>query len=215
MDRIELLRVFCRVAECASFTRASDQLGIPRSTVSLAVQELERKMGARLLHRTTRKVSLTQDGIAFYERCQGLLDEFDDVERMFDGEHKGLTGRVRVDLPGRIGRLIVAPALSDFLDCHPGIEVILGVTDRSTDLIEEGIDCVLRVGSLGDSFLVARPLGEIRFINVASPEYLARYGEPRSPDELDRHRMVRFASPNSGRVEPFEWVSKGQVHTRA
>jgi DNA-binding transcriptional LysR family regulator len=214
MDRVDLFRVFCRVVESASFTRAADRLAMPRSSVSLAVQELERMVGTRLLHRTTRKVSPTQDGLALFDRCQALVDEFEEVAGLFDQDRQGLAGRIRVDLPGRIGRLIVAPALHEFLDSHPGVDVILGVTDRSTDLIEEGIDCVLRVGTPENSFLVARPLGEIRFINVASPAYIDRFDRPQSPDDLDAHRMVLFASPNSGRVEPFEWMAGGQTLTR-
>lgn len=214
MDRIDLFRVFCRVVECASFTRAADQLGLPRSSVSLAVQELEGRLGTRLLHRTTRKVSPTQDGLLFYERSQAVIGQVEDVEGLFQQGDRGLAGRIHVDMPGRIGRLIVAPALPDFLDRYPGVDVILGATDRASDLVADALDCVLRVGPLADSSLVARLLGDIAFVNVASPAYLERHGIPQTPSDLDRHHMVLFASPTTGRVEPFEWCEGSKVRTR-
>lgn len=214
MDRIDLFRVFCRVVECASFTRAADQLDLPRSSVSLAIQDLETRLGVRLLHRTTRKVAPTQDGLLFYEKSRTLIEQVEDVESLFKPGDRELTGQIHVDMPGRIGRLIVAPALADFLDRYPGVDVILGASDRASDLVEDAIDCVLRVGPLADSSLVARYLGDIAFINVASPAYLERHGIPRTPADLERHGMVLFASPTTGRVEPFEWCEDGKVHTR-
>lgn len=214
MDRIDLFRVFCRVVECASFTRAADQLGLPRSSVSLAVQELEARLGVRLLNRTTRKVAATQDGLLFYDRSRALIGQVEEAEALFRPGERDLAGPIHVDMPGRIGRLIVAPALPEFLDRYPGVDVILGATDRTSDLVEDALDCVLRVGPLADSSLVARPLGDIAFINVASPAYLERHGRPRTPADLDRHAMVLFASPTTGRVEPFEWCEGAAVHTR-
>ncbi|MBS7707123.1 LysR family transcriptional regulator [Chelatococcus asaccharovorans] len=206
MDRIELFRIFTRVVECSSFTRAAGTLGLPRSSVSAAVIELEGRVGARLLHRTTRKVSPTQDGLDFYKRCQRLVADVQETENLFRQTHAGLTGKLRIDVPGRIGRLIVAPALPDFLDRHPGIDIDLGVTDRAMDLVEDSIDCVLRVGNLSDSGLIARPIGRLPLINVASPAYLDRCGVPRSPEDLAGHWAVNYASPSTGRVEDWEWV---------
>jgi LysR family transcriptional regulator, regulator for bpeEF and oprC len=214
MDRIDLFRIFCRVVDCASFTRAADQLGMPRSSVSLAVQDLEARLGTRLLHRTTRKIAPTQDGLLFYEKSLAVIAQVEDAEGLFRQDDGRLTGRIHVDMPGRIGRLIVAPALPDFLDRHPGVDVILGVTDRASDMVEDGLDCVLRVGPLADSSLIARSLGEIAFINVATPAYLARHGTPQTPADLDRHQMVLFASPTTGRVEPFEWREGSKLRTR-
>jgi DNA-binding transcriptional LysR family regulator len=150
MDRIDLFRIFCRVVDCASFTRAADQLGLPRSSVSLAVRDLEGRLGTRLLHRTTRKIAPTQDGLLFYERSLSVIAQLEDAEGMFRQDDQALTGRVYVDMPGRIGRLIVAPALPEFLDMHPGVDIILGVSDRAANLIEDALDCVLRVGPLVD-----------------------------------------------------------------
>jgi DNA-binding transcriptional LysR family regulator len=133
LDRIDLFRIFTRVVECSSFTRAADTLGIPRSSVSAAVQELEGRVGARLLHRTTRKVSPTQDGTAFYDRCLRVIADVEDTENLFRQTAAQPSGRLRIDVPGRIGRLIIAPALPEFLDLYPQIDIDLGVTDRAVN----------------------------------------------------------------------------------
>ncbi|WP_321920534.1 LysR family transcriptional regulator [Paraburkholderia tropica] len=206
MDRIDLFRVFTRVVECANFTRAADTLGMPRSSVSAAIQELENRIGTRLLNRTTRKVTTTQDGAAFYERCQRLIADVEETENLFRSADFTSAGTLRVDMPGRIGRLIVAPALPAFLDAYPQIDVSIGATDRPVDLIEERIDCALRVGTLNESELIARPIGTLPLINVASPAYLARHGIPRDPGDLARHIPIGYASPSSGRLAPWEWV---------
>ncbi|KRD53261.1 LysR family transcriptional regulator [Ensifer sp. Root278] len=215
MDRIELFRIFTRVVESASFTRAADTLGLPRSSVSAAVQTLETRLGTRLLHRTTRKVAPTQDGAAFYERCLRLIEDMDEAENLFRRSASDPTGRLRVDLPSRIGRLIVAPALPEFLTRYPGIDIDLGMTDRAVHLIEESVDCALRVGPLSDSGLIARPFGTLRLINVASPDYLERYGIPLMPSDLASHFAVNYASPSSGRVEDWEWIEGGEARTVA
>ena len=211
MDRIDLFRVFLRVVDCGSFTRAADALGLPRSSVSAAVQELEGRVGARLLHRTTRTLSMTQDGAAFYERCQRLVADVEETEGLFRQSAAGPSGRLKVDVPGRVGRLIVAPALPDFLARYPAIDVELGVTDRAVNLIEESVDCVLRVGALNSSGLIARPIGTLPLINVASPAYLARHGTPMTPADLAAHQAVGYASPSTGRVEDWEWMEDGTL----
>jgi DNA-binding transcriptional LysR family regulator len=213
LDRIDLFRTFTRVVECASFTRAADTLGLPRSSVSAAVIDLEARVGARLLHRTTRKVSPTQDGAAFYERCLRLIADVEDTENLFRQTAAQPSGKLRIDVPGRIGRLIIAPALPEFLERYPHIDIDLGVTDRAVNLIEDSIDCALRVGPLSDSGLIARSIGKLPLINVASPDYLARHGTPRMPDDLGGHWAVNYASPSSGRVEDWEWVEEGALRT--
>lgn len=206
MDRIELFRIFARVVETASFTRAAETLRLPRSSVSAAVIELEARIGARLLHRTTRKVSVTQDGSAFYERCLRAIAEVEETESLFRQGNAKPSGRLRIDVPGRIGRLVIAPALPAFLEEFPGIDLELGITDRAVNLVEERVDCALRVGPLADSGLIARPVGELPLINVASPSYLARHGVPQTPDDLARHSAVNYASPSTGRIERWEWM---------
>lgn len=206
MDRIDLFRIFVRVVEVASFTRAADTLGMPRSSVSAAVAELEGRIGVRLLHRTTRKVAPTQDGAAFYERCLRVIADVEETEALFRQGKTKPSGKLRVDVPGRIGRLIIAPALGGFLDEYPEIDISLGVTDRAVDLVEERVDCVVRVGPLSDSGLIARTLGTLSLINVASPAYLARHGTPQAPEDLASHWAIHYASPSSARVEPWEWM---------
>jgi LysR family transcriptional regulator, regulator for bpeEF and oprC len=213
VDRIDLFRVFARVVECANFTRAADTLGMPRSSVSAAIQELEGRIGARLLHRTTRKVSPTQDGTALYERCLRLIADFEETENLFRPTSVGPGGMLRVDVPSRIGRLIIAPALPEFLATYPKIDVTLGLTDRAIDLVEERVDCVLRIGKPHDSGMIARPIGNLRLINVASPLYVSRHGAPRRPADMAAHEVVQYASPSSGRTVQWEWLEGETVRT--
>lgn len=187
-------------------------LGLPRSSVSTGIAKLEAHLGARLLHRTTRKVSPTPEGVAFYERCLRILAEVEDAETLFHHTSSSLSGKVRVDVPGRVGRLIILPALPTFLAAQPHIDIMLGMTDRAVNLIEENIDCVLRTGALPNSELAARLIGELPLINVASPAYLAQNGTPKQLVDLPNHWAVGYASPTTGRLETWE-VTQGQ-HTR-
>lgn len=210
MDRLGHYRVFVRVVEAGGFTKAAMTLDIPRSSVSTIIAALEARLGVRLLNRTTRSVSPTQDGLAFYERCLRLLADSEELDGMFGSGGAGPSGKLHVELPGRIGRLIVVPALPDFLARYPGIDLQLGVTDRAVDLVSENVDLALRVGSLPDSGLIARSLGTLALINAASPAYLAQHGVPRSPADLEPgHFAVRYASPTTGRPEPWEWMEGG------
>lgn len=211
MDRIDQLRIFIRVAHSGSFTLAADQLGLPRPTVSLALQQLEARLGARLLHRTTRRVSLTPDGAALLERAPSLVADVEELEKQFRPDAGPLAGRIRVDMPSRIARRLVAPALPAWLALHPGLQIELGSSDRSIDLVQEGVDCALRVGTPASSSLVARPVGRVRLIHCASPAYLARYGVPHSPLDLPRHQAVHYAAPGSGRAGPWEWEEQGRI----
>ncbi|MGC1549203.1 MAG: LysR family transcriptional regulator [Rhodanobacter sp.] len=192
MNQLEAMQVFTRVAELTSFTRAADSLGIPKASASTAVQQLEATLGARLLHRTTRRVELTQDGRAFYERCKDLLADMDELQSMFQQGTQSLRGRIRVDMPSGAARSFIIPRLPAFLDAHPQLEVELSCTDRRVDLVREGFDCVLRVGELGDANLVARRLGHFLCINCASPGYLRRYGTPQTLDDLARHKLIHY-----------------------
>lgn len=213
MDRIDLFRVFTRVVEAASFSRAAASLGMSRSSVSTAIQDLETRLGARLLARTTRSVAPTADGRAFYEQACRLVSDMEDVESLFRRDRKTVRGTLRVDVPGRIGRLIVAPALPAFLEQYPDLDIELGVTDRAVNLIEDGADCVVRVGPLQDSTLVGRKIGTLALITVASPAYCARHGTPDTPAALRDHLAVRYASPSTGRVEEWEWEEDGTIRS--
>lgn len=213
MDRIDLLQVFVSVAETGSFTRAADRLGLPRASVSTAVQQLETRLGSRLLHRTTRRVGLTPDGEVMLERARALVADMEDMEQQFLPAHGQVSGRLKVDVPSRIARRLIAPALPDFFERHPAVELELGSSDRAVDLVLEGVDCALRVGPMASSSLVARPLGQFTLINCASPAYLARHGTPRTPADLPQHTAVNYASPTSGRAAPWEWQRDGETAT--
>ena len=214
MDRLDRYRVFTRVIETRSFTKAADLLQMPRSSVSTAIADLEARIGARLLNRTTRTVVPTDEGEEFHERCLTLLAEAEDMETMFRAARSGAAGRIRVDVPGRIGRRLIAPALPDFLAQWPALRVELGMTDRAVDLLEERIDLALRVGPLADSGLYARRIGEIPEVNVASPAYLARHGMPQAPTDLDQHWQVAYASPTTGRISDWSWQEDARARTR-
>lgn len=206
MKSIEAIRVFVRVAELASFTLAAASLGLPKASISLAVQRLENELGTRLLHRTTRRVQLTQDGHVFYERSRDLLVDLDELQSLFRDDRRALHGRLRVDMPVAVARDLVLPNLPDFLAIHPALELELSSTDRLVDLIREGFDCVLRVGVLTDSSLIAKPLGQYHMISCASPAYVARMGRPRRPADLHKHRLVHYAATLGSRDSGFEYV---------
>ncbi|MCB9707115.1 MAG: LysR family transcriptional regulator, partial [Myxococcales bacterium] len=215
MSQIDRMRVFLRVAELASFTAAAQSLGMPRASVSTAIQHLEAELGARLLHRTTRRVSLTQDGQVFRERAQDLLGDLDELTGLFQREGASLRGRLRVDMPLGAARDHVIPALPDFCAAHPELELELSSTDRLVDVVREGFDCVLRVGPRGDSSLIARTLGHYRVLTCASRGYVERHGAPRSPAELAGHRLVRYATSFGGPADDtLEYVDPGDGEAR-
>lgn len=213
MDSLDRLRLFIRVAELAGFTPAAESLGLPKSSVSVAVRELEERLGVRLLHRTTRRVSLTQEGAAFLERAKILLAEAEDLESMFQEDDTAVTGRLRVDLPVGMAVNLVIPALPDFLAAHPRLEVELGTTDRRVDVVREGYDCVVRVGPLEESRLIALSLGRMRLINCAAPAYLERHGVPRGPEDLAGHRLIHYSQGFGGPPDGFEVAENGKVRT--
>ena len=215
MDLLDQLRVFMRVAHGGGFSAAAEQLGMPRPTVSLAVQGLEARLGARLLHRTTRRVSLTADGQALLERAAVLVADAEELEQQFRPQGAALAGRLRVDLPSRIARRLVVPRLPDFLARHPGLTLELGCSDRAIDLVLEGVDCALRVGALASGSLVARPLGQLRVITCASPEYLRRQGTPRDPGDLARHEAVQYAAAAGAHAAPWQWLERGELRSVA
>jgi DNA-binding transcriptional LysR family regulator len=192
MDRFEAMTIFVRVAELASFTRAAETLGLPKASISTSVQQLESLMGTRLLHRTTRKVQMTQDGQTFYERCKDLLADVDELESLFQQAPANISGRLRVDMPTGVAKNLVIPRLPEFLAAYPNIELELSSTDRRVDVVREGFDCVVRVGTLTDSGLIARSLGQFRIINCVSPAYIKNYGEPKTLDDMSQHLLVHY-----------------------
>jgi DNA-binding transcriptional LysR family regulator len=210
MNLLEHMRIFSRVAELSSFTQAADHLGLPRATVSTAVQQLENLLGARLLHRTTRRVLLTQDGQAFYERCNDALADMDELQTMFQQKNaNALKGRVRIDMSTIMARNAVLPRLPELLQAHPLLEVELSSTERRVDLIREGFDCVLRAGR-AEPGLIAKPLCNLRMVNAASPAYVARFGRPQTLADLAQHRLVHYVAVLGAKSGGFEYL-QGEV----
>ncbi|GAB6260725.1 LysR family transcriptional regulator [Photobacterium sp. R1] len=209
MDRLSAMRAFIRVAELASFTRAADELHLPKASVSNYIRLLETQSGTRLLHRTTRKVTLTQDGKVYYERCLDLLSEFDELDNLFRQTGEQLSGRIRVDMPTGTAKNVVIPHLPDFLASHPGISLELSSTDRRVDVIREGFDCVLRAGKLEDSSLIARKLGEMPLITCASPAYLKKHGIPRQVGDLSHHQLIHYHQVIGSETDCWEYEENG------
>jgi DNA-binding transcriptional LysR family regulator len=206
LNRIEAMQIFVHVAELASFTQTADTMGLPKASISTAVQQLESELGTRLLHRTTRRVQMTQDGQVFYERCKDLLADLEELQGLFRNDQAALQGRLRVDMPSAVARDIVLPRLPEFLQAHPALDIELSSTDRRVDLIREGFDCVLRIGVLGDSSHIARPLGGYRMVNCASPGYVSHFGFPQHLDELAGHRLIHYVSTFGARDSGFEYL---------
>ncbi|MCR6658788.1 MAG: LysR family transcriptional regulator [Asticcacaulis sp.] len=204
MNRVEAMSLFVRVAELQSFTAAALSLGLPKSSASQAVSQLEAHLKVQLLYRTTRKVQLTHDGQAYYERCREVLAELDELESMFS-QTRELTGALRVDMPVSLARNFLVPRLPAFLDRHPGLEIELSCTDRRVDVVAEGFDCVIRVGAQADSALMTRPLGLMHMGNYASPVYLARHGEPKTLEDLKSHHLIHYALTLGSRPFGFEY----------
>ncbi len=198
MDQLKAMHIFRTVAECKSFAQAAEQLDLPRPTVTNAVQGVEHQLGVRLLQRTTRKVSLTED-----------------MNALFVGPGHLPSGSVRVDLPERLAHWLLIPRLPEFIARYPQIQVRLSSNDRFADLVGEGIDCAIRVGKLRDSSLIAKRIGEMEQINCASAGYLARHGTPHTLADLRHHFAVNFFSSQTGRDLDWEYQEDGSDRTLA
>ena len=209
MDRFDAMRLFTRVVERRSFTSAAQDLGIPRSTATHVLKQLEARLGIRLLQRTTRHVAPTLDGEAYYRRCTTILADIEEAESAFTGAKP--SGLLRVDVHGTLARHFIVPGLPRFLAEYPGIRLHLGEGDRLVDLIREGVDCVLRVGEPRDSAMVARRIAMLAEGTFASPDYLARAGIPGTPEDLASHQMIGFVSSATGQVMPLELTVDGET----
>ncbi|MFJ2987258.1 LysR family transcriptional regulator [Collimonas sp. NPDC087041] len=211
MDKFESMRIFTRIVELKSFTRTAEDLGYPKSTVTNAIKQMEARLRVRLLHRTTRQVTATLDGEAYYQRCTRLLADLEETENVFSEAAANPGGKLRIDMHGTLARHFVLPQLEQFCTRYPNIELQIGMGDRLVDLVRESVDCVLRVGELRDSSMVARRLASLQQTTVASPAYLERHGMPRTIEDLARHRAVNFFSAQTGKVFPFEFKVDGVV----
>lgn len=213
MDRFAAMKVFTRVVESRSFVKAGESLQLATPQVSRMVQALEAHLGARLLNRTTRSISVTEDGEAYYERCIRVLAEVDEMEAELTHAKLSPKGKLKVNLPSLIAKTMIVPVLPEFFALYPDIQIEMGLSDRQVDVIEEGVDCVIRTGDLEDSGLVARRLGNIPRVTCAAPSYLEKYGEPKTLDELREHIAVNYVSSNTGRVRGWDFLVDDAVET--
>lgn len=203
MDRFDAMLAFTRVVELNSFTKAAISLNMPKATLSAQVAGLEKHLNVKLLHRTTRNVSVTNDGAAYYERVLRLLQDLEETESSVKQSRMAYRGRLRVDIATTIARRIILPALDDFIKRYPEIELELGCTDRTVNLLQEGVDCAIRGGMPIDETLVARKLITTSRITCATPTYLERHGIPESLEALELHSVVNYQSPRTAKVVPF------------
>ena len=211
MNKLQAMEVFVQVVDAGGFTRASENLQLPKATVSTLVQGLEQALAVKLLHRTTRQVHVTTDGAAYYERCVRILSDVREAEESLSNNRLSPSGRLRIDVSTGLANTMLIPRLPDFFARYPDIRVDMGCGDRPVDLIEEGVDCAIRGGVLPDSGLIARRLGLIEFVTCASPAYLAKHGRPDHPNDLMDHQCVNYFSSKTGKVQDWDFTRGGQT----
>lgn len=210
MDRLDRMSLFVRIVERGSFSDAAADLGMARSTATEAIKVLERRLGVRLLERTTRHVTPTLDGQEYYQRCLSILGDIEDAEGLF--RNLSPAGLLRIDAHGYLTRTFILPRLPEFLERYPELNIHFGQTDRFVDLVREGVDCVIRAGQLNDSSMIMRHLGDIEEVTIASADYVRKFGTPLSPDDLNGHQMVGFVSSRTGEALPLEFQIDGKVN---
>ncbi|MBW4599291.1 MAG: LysR family transcriptional regulator [Calothrix sp. FI2-JRJ7] len=210
MDKFNDINIFVRSAQTRSFSVAAQHLGMSPSAVSKAVMRLEDSLGIRLMNRTTRKITLTDDGAAFYERCRQILGELEEAELELKRAQSTPTGTLRIDLTTELGLLHIIPVLPKFIERYPDLKLNISLSNRIADVIEEGIDAVVRIGVGPDSSLIMHGLGTARFIVCAAPNYLKRYGIPQTLEDLKHHNCITFVSPWTGRVFDWQFQDNGQ-----
>ncbi|MFJ2988057.1 LysR family transcriptional regulator [Collimonas sp. NPDC087041] len=206
MDRIQAMQVFLRVVETGSFTKAAETLSMAPSSVTSIVKNLEEYLQVRLLQRTTRSISLTPDGERYHQRCRGILQTIEEAEAELHGKDRLPRGRLRVDMPGSVARALLFPRIKEFHERFPEIDLMIGLNDKPVDLVQEGVDCVIRTGELRDSALIARRLGSFRWITCGAPSYFEQHGVPLTLEDLVRHRAVHYFSSSTGRTWDFRFL---------
>lgn len=212
MDKFQAMQAFLRVVESGTFVKAAESMQLPKPTVTRLIQSLEEHLSVKLLNRTTRRVSVTSEGAAYYDRASRLIGELEDLETSVTASRSAPKGRLRIDLPGSLGIGVIVPALGDFRDRYPEIDLEIGVGDRTVDLIGDNVDCVVRGGELRDQSLIARRVGDVHLVTCAAPSYLHLHGQPEHPSDLDRsHTLIRSSFHASGRLMPFRLTKDGET----
>jgi LysR family transcriptional regulator for bpeEF and oprC len=209
IENLASIAAFVRVAETRSFQSAANQLGMSGPAVSKSIAKLERHLGAKLFHRTTRSVALTDDGQAFLERCRRILEDVQEAEELLTSRRLTPRGRLRVQMPLGFGRLVVLPMLPRFLSSYPDLAVDVDLSDRIVDFADEGLDLAVRIGEIADSRVIARKIYDIRFVTCASPAYLAQHGTPRKPEDLAKHQCLPYWMPQVGRHREWPFAHQG------
>ena len=213
MDKFSAMQAFVRVVESGTFTKAADSMTLPKATVTRLIQDLEKELDTKLLNRTTRKVTVTVDGAAYYEQASRLLDEVQELESSMSRAKASPRGKLKVDIPSSLALAVIIPALPDFQARYPDIQLELGVSDRQIDIMTENVDCVIRAGEITDQSLVARRIGEFYLMVCASPAYLKRYGVPQHPRDLNggNHHSIGYVSSRSGKLCSISMSRDGEV----
>jgi len=211
MDQLLALRVFARIADTGTFIKAAESLKLPPSTATKLIQELESHLGVKLLHRTTRRVSVTPEGAAYYERAIRVIGDIDDMDGFVANERAQPKGKLRIDVPSILANTILVPALHTFRSRYRDIEITLGVSDRNIDMIGDGVDCVIRGNPLPSSSLIARRIAELDYVTCASSSYVKDYGAPSHPRQLEqRHIIYNNSSPLTGKPFPLLFARQGE-----
>ncbi len=210
MDRFDAMRAFVQVLDSGSYTQAAQQLMRHKATISQQIQQLEDRLGTRLLTRTTRSVQPTDEGLAYYRHACAILQQVEEAESLLRKGGSAPAGHLRVNVPVAMGRMVFAPEVRSFLARHPKITIELGCSDRAVDLVQEGLDCALRGGALPDSGLSARRVGDLRFVLCAAPRYIEQHGLPETPDDLPRHHQVGFLLASTGKLRPVSLLHEGR-----
>lgn len=210
LNKLLAMEVFVRVVETGGITRAAERLGLPKASVTTLLQKLEASLGLKLLNRTTRRVSATADGAAYYERCVEILASIQETEESLAKRRSQPRGRLRVDMPTLMARSVFVPALPELFARYPELELALACNERRADLIVEGIDCAVWSGEIEDSTLVARRVGYLYFATCAAPTYLAQHGVPRHPRDLAQHRCINRFVPGTGAISAWTFSRDGE-----
>jgi DNA-binding transcriptional LysR family regulator len=211
MDQLLAIRAFARVVEAGTFTKAADSLGMPNASLTKLVQSLESHLRVKLLQRTTRRVSVTPEGAAYYEKTMRLLKELDDVDNSFGAEQGRPRGHLRINTGSSVANLLIIPALPEFFALYPDIRIDMGVSDQLVDLVGDSVDCVIRGGALTDMGLIGRQIGAAPWVTCATPAYLLAHGTPTHPDQLEKeHRVVSYLSPRTSRAVSMGFAKNGQ-----
>ena len=204
MNKLQAMEIFAAIVETGAMTRAAEILRVPKATVTTSIQQLERSLGIKLLNRTTRRVNITADGAAYYKHCVAILAQIRETEDALSQHHDAPSGRLRVEVPTLIARLVIVPALADFFARYPKIDMQLGCSERRSELSEEGIDCAVWSGEMDAAALIARRIGQLYLSTCAAPAYLNSHGQPAHPDDLQQHRCINHFAPRTGKN--FDWV---------